>query len=178
MRWMLVMAVTLWASASLAQQPRDLKAQAQAMEQLAPMLGTWMGEGWRVLPDGQRITFTQTMKLESKAGGLAYTIEGMSWRHATPNARPSPGSFGIISFDDRTKAYQFRSFTFGELIDAPAELVRAGVFRWTVPGAAALRFTVDMNTPNSWSETGERSTDGGKTWVQTYGLTAYRTGSR
>jgi hypothetical protein len=114
----------------------------------------------------------------SSAAWLA-TIEGVSLRQPDETARPSRGSFAVISYDDRSRRYLFRSFGFGELIEAQGELMRPGVFRWVVAeGTAQLRFTVDATTPNTWVETGDRSTDRGATWTKIYQLTASRIDAR
>jgi hypothetical protein len=144
-----------------------------AMAAISGLKGVWLGDGWRILPDGKRVTFTQLMTIEPKAGGAVYTIEGKSLRTNEPGARPGSGSFGVITFEP-ARGYRFRSFSRGDYVDVPGEVVGPGVFRWTVPGAVSLRFTVDSNRKDGWDEIGERSTDGGKTWAPTYGVNATR----
>ena len=161
-----------------AQVPRDIPAQARAMSDIGFLKGRWLGRGWRTPPGGTRYDYTQTMLVEPKAGGIALAIEGLSLRHAEGADKPGGGSFAVVTFDDRTRKYEFRSFGFGEMIPATAELVGPGVFRWTTAGPVQFRFTVDGTKPGIWSETGERSTDGGKTWAATHALTAWRVDSR
>jgi hypothetical protein len=161
-----------------AQTPRDLTAQATAMKDLAFLKGRWLGRGYRLMVDGKRADYTQTMLVEAKAGGILLSIEGLSLRHAEDAGKPGTGSFAVVGYDDRARRYEFRSFGFGEMIPADARLVRPGVFEWTTAGPLMFRFTVDGSVPNEWRETGERSTDGGKTWTPTHALTAWRVDAR
>lgn len=159
-------------------QPRDLAAQAKAMADIGFLSGEWFGQGERNLPTGQTMRDSYVVRVTPKAGGLVAIVEGMTLRQNVEAAKPTPGSFAVISYDDRAKRYLFRSFGFGEMIEAAGELVAPGVFRWTVPaGPVLLRFTVD-GTQGTWRETGERSADGGKTWSPTNTQVAYRTGVR
>jgi hypothetical protein len=154
---------------------RDLDTQRKAMEAIAGLKGHWIGEGWRILPDGKRITFIQTVAVTPKTGGLTFTIEGRSLERENPAATPGGGSLGVISFDEKAGGYRLRSFSRGELTDAPAELVAPAIFRWRAETpASVLRFTVDVTTDGVWKETGDRSTDGGKTWTATYAVTLKR----
>lgn len=175
----LLAATALALTPAFAQQaPRDIPAQAAAMKELAFLKGKWLGRGYRIPPGGQRYDYTQTMTVEEKSAGIVLAIEGLSLRHAQDADKPGSGSFAVVSYDDRTKRYDFRSFGFGELIPATAELVRPGVFRWTTAGPLQFRFNVDGTKVGEWRETGERSTDGGKTWIQTHALTAWRVDTR
>lgn len=181
MKLIAVAAALLFAvpAAAQAPAPRDLKAQAAAMADLSFLHGEWFGQGVRTPPGGAApVDDSYVVRATPKAGGLAMTIEAMTLRQRTEGAKPTPGSFAVVSYDDRTKHYVFRSFGFGEMIVADAELVAPQIFRWTVAaGPALLRFTVD-GTGGTWSERGERSADGGKTWSPTNSSVSYRTGVR
>jgi hypothetical protein len=158
---------------------RDVEAQRTAMAALSPLRGLWLGQGERILPSGERYRFTQTMRVEPRATGLILTIEGQSLRHGASDTKPGGGSFAVVTFDDRSKAYVLRSFGFGEMVEAKAELLAADRFRWTVAaGPAQLRFTIDLSVPGQWRELGERSLDAGKTWSPTNTLVAHRTETR
>lgn len=170
-------AALILATPVAAQAPRDIPAQAAAMKDIGFMKGRWLGRGWRATPDGKHYDYTQTMLVESKSGGILLAIEGLSLRHGEDAAKPGGGSFAVVSYDERGKRYEFRSFGFGEMIPASARVVRPGVFEWTTAGPFMLRFTVD-GTQGDWRETGERSTDGGKTWLPTHALTAWRVDTR
>jgi hypothetical protein len=177
----LLIAANALASPAVAQTPqRNLPAQIAAMAKLDALKGRWLGQGERFLPDGSRYNFAQTMNNDSHSGGLVLTLQGLSLRQGEPDAnRPGTGSFAVITFDDRAGVYQFRSFGFGEMVEANAELVDASTFRWTTAvGPAMLRFTIDLSRPGIWNETGERSIDGGKSWQTTNRLIAYRTETR
>jgi hypothetical protein len=178
----LVMAVFLAVAVPVAAQTpqRDLAAQAAAMRKLDALAGRWLGQGVRMNADGSSYAFTQTMTNEPHANGLLLTLEGRSLRQGAPEEnKPGTGSFAVISFDDKSGEYLLRSFGFGEMVPAKAELVTPSTFRWTAAaGPAMLRFTIDLSKPGVWNETGERSGDGGKTWTPTNRLIAYRVEAR
>jgi hypothetical protein len=159
---------------------RDLSAQRAGMSKLDALKGRWLGQGERQLPDGKSYAFTQTMDNAPAANGLVLTISGKSLRHGPADAnQPGSGSFAVVTFDDRTSVYEFRSFGFGEMVPARAELVTPTAFRWTAAaGPALLRFTIDLSQPDVWNEHGERSGDGGKSWQTTNRLIAYRVETR
>lgn len=159
---------------------RDLAAQAAAMRKLDGLAGRWLGQGVRLNLDGTSYNFTQTMINEPHSNGLLLTLEGKSLRQGAADAfQPGSGSFAVISFDDKTGEYLLRSFGFGEMVPARAELIAPSTFRWTAAaGPAMLRFTIDLSKPGIWNEIGERSADGGKTWQATNKLIAYRVEAR
>lgn len=161
----------------------DPAAQREAMAPLSVMHGQWLGQGERYLPDGGRYRFTQTLEIRPESDGLITTIAGQSLRHMTElddrlTLKPGSGSFAVVMFDESKKDYLFRSFGFGTLVEARAEFVRDRVFRWVVAGPTMLRFTIDLTEDGVWEELGERSVDGGETWVATNRLTAYRVEKR
>jgi len=168
------------AAPSFAQGPDiDREAQIEAMAKLEPLLGRWLGQGERYLPSGETYAFTQTLDNDVEAGGVVVTISGRSLHHVTDmderkTKRPGAGSFAVVTYDERSETYAFRSFGFGRLYEAEAEFVKKRVFRWTLAGPVMLRFTIDLTEDGVWEELGERSADGGKTWSPTNKLTAYR----
>ena len=161
----------------------DTAAQRAAMKPLEIMHGQWLGQGERYRPDGERYYFTQTLEIRPEAEGLMTTIAGQSLRHLKEledrhELRPGTGSFAVVMHDEAAGDYLFRSFGFGTLVEARAGFVRDRVFRWVVDGPVMLRFTIDLTEDGVWEELGERSVDGGETWVQTNRLTAYRVEAR
>ena len=174
MRTALLIIAVFTLTPAAAQTTRDIATQAKAMSEIAFMKGKWLGRGYRLMPGGARYDYTQTMTIEGKGGGILLAIEGLSLRHGADAAKPGGGSFAVVSYDERAKNYEFRSFGFGELIPATARVVRPNVFEWTTAGPLMLRFSVDGSEPGLWKETGERSTDAGKTWSPTHALTAWR----
>lgn len=170
----LVFAATAPAHAQTPQ--RNLPAQMAAMSKLDALKGRWLGQGERFTADGKTYAFTQTMDNAPAASGLVLTISGKSLRQGPADTnQPGGGSFAVVTFDDLTGMYEFRSFGFGEVVPAKAELLTPTTFRWTAAaGPALLRFTIDLSKPGVWNELGERSGDGGKTWQTTNRLIAYR----
>ncbi|MEL7030356.1 MAG: hypothetical protein AAGL49_14375 [Pseudomonadota bacterium] len=161
----------------------DREAQLAEMRKLEGMLGRWLGQGERYLPSGETYAFTQTLEITPQSGGLIVTIAGQSLPHMEnleerKTKTPGAGSFAVVTYDETQAAYQFRSFGFGRMIAAEAELVDDRIFRWTTAGPVMLRFTIDLREDGVWEEIGERSRDGGETWEPTNKLTAYRVARR
>ncbi len=154
-------------------QMRDREAQRAAMDALAFMAGEWMGPGWRIMPDGERVENVHLVQVTPKANGLVFIIEGRGVRQGDMDARPGDGSFAVIGFDEISGDYVFHSYGFGERIEARAELVEPRVFRWTVEGDITMRFTVDITTPGIWQEMGEVRSTAEEAWQQTYAVTHY-----
>ena len=177
----LIIAAAMVVPAAAQTPQRDLAAQRVAMAKLDALKGRWLGLAERSTPDGKAYTFTQTMIIEPHASGLIVTIEGKSIRNGggIDVEKPGGGSFAVVTYDDKAAAYEFRSFGFGEMVPAKAELVTPTSFRWTAAaGPAMLRFTIDLSKPDVWNELGERSGDGGKTWQPTNRLIAHRVEAR
>lgn len=165
----------LLAGPAAAQMP-DTAAQRAEMAKLDFLLGSWLGQGWRIMPDGQRRETSHWVHVASKANGLVYTIEGRGVRQGDMAEKPSDGSIAVIGYDPAEEQYFFHSYTFGGLSLAEGELVSDKVFRWTTTGPVTIRFTVDVSAPGVWREIGEVATaDGG--WRQTYAMTHYRVDS-
>ena len=176
-----LLTTVIMSQSARAQTPlRDMAAQRAAMEKLTLMHGTWLGQGERYLPSGERYAFTQTLRIQPEASGLITTIAGQSLHHGDPaEKQPGSGSFAVVMYDETSGTYRFHSFGFGQRVEAMAEFVSDNVFRWTVAaGPAMLRFTIDRTEDGVWNELGERSADGGATWSPTNRLIAYRTAAR
>ena len=147
----------------------DTAVRKAEIAKLSGLVGKWTGPGWRILPNGTRVEYDQTVLVTSKMGGQAMTIEGASIRRP-PTGPLGAGSLAVITWEPRENRYAFRSFTGGRLTDSDGTLTGPDTFVWIVKGPPlGLRFTVKFSG-NSWSEIGEVSRDGEKTLVVTYQL--------
>ena len=160
-------------STTIAEMAADTAVRKAQLAKISGLVGSWAGPGWRVLPSGERIEYDQRVLVTSKMGGHAFTIEGASVRRPQTGP-PGSGSLAVITWEPSENRYAFRSFTGGRLIDADGVLTNPDTFVWIVKGPPlALRFTVKFNG-DVWSEVGEVSRDGEKTWVVTYQLEMHK----
>lgn len=167
----LVVVLALAAGTALAQpsttpaaRPPDVAAQREAIARVAWLVGDWEGAGWVDLPEGRQ-AFRQTEKVEARLGGALLVIEGHGYAGA-PEALAF-NALGLLSHDDRTGRYAFRSFTRGYYAEAAAEVRPDGALVWTMaPPGMTIRYTLSQPGPGQWREIGERSTDGGASWRQ------------
>jgi hypothetical protein len=147
----------------------DTASRKVELAKISGLIGTWTGPGWRLLPTGERIEYDQTVVVTSKIAGQAMMIEGNSVRRP-PNGPAGAGSLAIVTWEPEQNRYAFRSFTGGRLTQADGALLRPDTFQWTVKGPPlGMRFTVKFSE-NQWSELGEVSRDGQKTWTVSYQL--------
>jgi len=142
----------------------DLAAQRAAIAKLDWMVGAWEGAGW-VDMGGGRQTFRQTEAIERRLGDSLLLIEGRGYA-GTPETMAF-NAVALVSFNDRTGKYNFRSHTRGYVTDATAEFMPDGSFRWTMtPPGMTIRYTITQPRPGAWNEVGERSSDAGATWTK------------
>jgi hypothetical protein len=147
----------------------DTAVRKAELAKISGLVGTWTGPGWRLLPTGERVEYDQTVVVTSKMGGQALMIEGNSVRRP-PSGPPGSGSLAIVTWEPNEARYAFRSFSGGRLTDADGQLIGTDTFQWIVRGPPlGLRFTVKF-VGDRWSEMGEVSRDGNKTWTTSYQL--------
>jgi len=163
------------ATPALAQYPANpaerLAKQQEAMKALSWMDGVWRGPAHTTLPDGRKVTVTQTERSGPLLGGSVHVVEGRGY-----NADGSTGfnALGIISYDPDTKAYSMRSYAMGRAGDFPMTLTPTGAV-WTIPaGPATLRYTITAKD-GTWHEVGERVVEG-QPPVQFFEMTLKRVG--
>lgn len=158
-----------------AQQPGDptarIAAQKAALAKLSSMDGVWRGQGWTILPSGEKHTVTQTERVGPFLDGAVKVVEGRGY---DAGGRVAFNAFGIISFDPDTEAYSMRSYTQGRSGDFPVTVTADG-FTWEIAaGPATIRYTATVND-GKWHEVGDRIVAGGKP-VRFFEMTLDRVG--
>lgn len=129
-----------------------LAAQREAMTALASLDGTWRGEAWTLLPNGERHTLTQTERVGPFLDGAVKVIEGKGFE---ADGSVSFNAFGIISYDPARKAYSLRSYAQGHAGDFVVTPTATG-FTWEIPaGPAIIRYTATIEN-GVWHEVGDR----------------------
>lgn len=144
----------------------DIAAQKAAMARAGWLVGAWEGRGW-VDTESGRLTFRQTEAVETRLDGALLVIEGRGYAGAPETLMFN--AFGVLSHDDRTGRAAFRSYTRGYAMTADAEIRPDGAIVWRMtPPGQIIRYTITQPRPDVWLEVGERSTDGGATFTQTF----------
>jgi Protein of unknown function (DUF1579) len=147
--------------------------QQEEMKKMSSLVGNWKGEGWMVTPDGKRITFKQTERIQSKLGGLAILIEGEGKN--IEDDRTFFQSLAIINYDEKNKRYRFISQTnLGTYAESEAKLIEGGI-EWglRIPEVGRIRYTIKLNDKGDWFEIGEYSSDE-KSWQKFLEMTLKR----
>lgn len=159
---------------AMAQEARtSLEAQLAAMAKLHPFAGTWLGEGWFTL-NGERVELVQGVTVSVEMAGQVMTTRDIILRRVEPAVPPASSTFGIWSYDDRAEAFLFRSYYGAGYRDYDMDVPEAGLLTaiGETPGGLG-RLTMDIRD-GVWREKAERSTDGGESWTQIYGITMRR----
>lgn len=153
--------------------PPDIAAQRTAMERLAPLVGRWEGEA--TLQHPQQMTVFQTEQVEFALDGAAILVRGSGHATAERTGAPVFQALGVLSYDDRRGAYEFRTYAMGHATTAAGEVLGDGQFRWSIEpgGPVRIRYTITV-TGDTWREIGEMSYDNGATWRQTIDMTLRR----
>lgn len=145
--------------------PDTSPAQRAAMEKLAYMAGDWQGTGWMQMGPGPRSEFRGGEKVQSKLFGLALLVEGAFFApDSGGKERPAHTTLGVISYAPAEEKYKFRYWlATGFSGERDLTLTDDGWY-WELPAGpgATIRYTM-THEDGTWSEIGERTTDG-KTW--------------
>jgi hypothetical protein len=147
-------------------------AQINAMSKLDWLIGNWKGAGWVEFVPGERRTFSQTERVEWKAGRTVVAVEGHGTTGYAGTNMPIHDAFAVISFDPRSRQYRWRSHTEkGHAADLEPTLGDR-TFQWAmdVPEMGTMRYTIVLNDKGEWFETGEMSRDR-KTWRKFFEMT-------
>ncbi len=148
----------------------DAADQRVRMEKLSLFLGEWEGTSWiQRGPEGAAARSRSTELVESRLDGLVYIVEGKHYSldegredelnlHALAVLSAKPDGEG---YDWRTHTHSGHGGTFDAEVDGE------GRFIWRIehPQAGLMRYTITL-TETTWTEVGERTTDGGTTWHQ------------
>lgn len=151
--------------------------QKAEMNKLSFLVGNWKGEGWIVTPDGQRRTFRQTERIQSKLGGTAILIEGEGKSRVGDKGEEVTmfQSLAIINYDDRGKRYRFLSQTNqGYYNESEARIIEGGMeWGFHLPQGGRIRYTIKLTEKGEWFEIGEFSQDE-KAWRKFHEMTLQR----
>lgn len=140
--------------------PSKTKEVAAKMTLLPIQAGEWTGVGVQQFGPN-RYEVDQYEKITPMLDGTVLLIEGIGKDKGTIRHH----AVATLSYDPATQKYLFRSFKDGYVVDAETELKADGSFVWSMQNArGTTRYIVRM-VNGVWLETGEFTTDGGKTWT-------------
>lgn len=154
-------------AAAQAPPPSASPTARERMKALEFLIGEWEGEAWMQMGPGQPETVEQQERVEWAAGGEVLVIRGLGRQ----GGRVVHDAVGTIAWDSRSGRYTMWTYRAGSGASTPDLTVEPGVVVWSLatPGAE-IRFTMRLDAEGRWTEKGERSTDGGKTWVPFLGM--------
>lgn len=139
----------------------------EKMKALALWTGTWKGEGWMMLSNGEKHFFTQKEIVQSKFDGGVLIIEG--YGKDKKSGKPIHDALGFFTFDIIKQQYRFTAMTgTGYNTDVVPEVIADG-FIWTLnnPRMGIMKYTIKLSK-TEWIETGDLSKDDGKTWSSNF----------
>ena len=157
-----------------AQAPPPATEAPEAMKRLAPMVGTWSGEGWIRRGPGEPQRFKGQETVEAKVGGHVLAIEG---RHLDgQDGRVVHNAFAVLSYDATAGTYRFRSHLANGMAGDYSGEWKDGAFIWSmeIPQRGRMRYTIRIEG-DAWTEVGEMERGGA--WVPFFGMKMRRTGA-
>lgn len=129
-----------------------IAAQKDAMKKLSTFDGVWRGEAWSLLPDGSKVTLTQTERVGPFLDGSVRVFEGRGYGK---DGKVVFNAFATISFNPNAKTYGMHSYAQGnegQFVVTPTEKG----YIWEIPaGPMIIRYTA-TNQDGVWKEVGER----------------------
>jgi hypothetical protein len=125
---------------------------AAAMNKLSFLHGAWRGTASGTARDGSTFQVVQTERVGPMLDGDVIVIEGRGY---PPDGSVGFNALAIVSWDQRTGEYQFRSYAQGHAGTFAMKLTGTG-FVWEVPAGpdAVMRYTATVEG-SSWSEVGD-----------------------
>jgi len=140
------------------QQGPNVTAQREAMKKLSFLVGKWSGDASVVRGPGPPTKVRQTEEVQYKLDGLILLIEGTG--RDPQSGAVKFNAMAVVSFDEETSTYRFRSYNDGRYLDTELKVPDKG-FEWGYKaGPADVRFIMKLNDKGEWVEMGEVSING------------------
>ncbi|MCX6225076.1 MAG: hypothetical protein NTV01_10080 [Bacteroidia bacterium] len=157
----------LLATGLLAQQanPEVVARKIDAMQKMNRLEGRWHGKGWIRKGQGEPKWFDQREDVVYKLNGLLLLIEGTGTNPGTDQVVFN--AFAMMSYDPAKEQYNFLSHTLDGNSANTTGHWEGEKFIWgfNIPQGGSIRFTMNLETPGQWQESGEYSPDQ-KTWYK------------
>ena len=151
----------------------DPKVSIDKLKAVDRMIGDWKGKGWIVLQSG-RETFNSTETATRELDGTAVLVRGVH-RSTADATRVVHNALGVIAWDQPGQRYSFRAYLATGANSEFTMTPTATGYEWGMDvGPAKIRYKATL-TADSWVEDGERSMDGGKSWIPFFHMELTRT---
>jgi hypothetical protein len=149
----------------------------QSIQDLHFLIGKWKGEGWRLMPDGEKTYLVQTEVVESKQNGDVLIIEGVGIDKESLRTKPRVvhNAFAIVYFNMEIRKVQIMAFNRGRRIVTEPDIINDRSFQWgfILPEVGQFRYLIELTDFGEWHEIGEFSPDG-QQWIQNLEITLTR----
>jgi hypothetical protein len=146
----------------------------QSVKDLHFLIGRWKGEGWRLVPGGQKNYIMQTEVVDSKQNGDVLIIEGVGIDRESLRIKPKVvhNAFAIVYFNSEIQKVQIMAFNRGRRIVTEPDILDDGSFQWgfIIPDVGQVRYHIQLTDQGEWHEIGEFSRDG-QQWMQNFEMT-------
>jgi hypothetical protein len=151
----------------LAQAPDTRK---EKMKALSAWIGRWQGEGSLQMGPGEPKKSSVDEHIEYRLDEMLLVVEGVgkATDPATGKEAVVHHAFGVISFDQPTNAYKFKTYLKdGRGADAWFIVTGENIYQWGFDTPSGkIRYNIILNVANkTWNEIGEFSADG-TTWMK------------
>ncbi|MBT8295200.1 MAG: hypothetical protein KJO51_02175 [Gramella sp.] len=140
----------------------DTQAQNN-IQKLEFLVGKWEGEGWRILQDGTKHTFSQSENVQFKLDSTALLIEGKGMA----NNKVIHNAMAIITSNKEPGKYEFQSFLQNGMKGSFKAEIKHETFYW-YPNEN-VRYIIYINDKGEWYEKGEYNRQ--DNWVQFFEMT-------
>lgn len=150
---MVALPMVVFGQSGSPQDPATLIAQQRdAMTPLAFLNGVWRGPGWIILPEGNKVAFTQTERIGPFLDGSVKVIDGRGY---SSDGKLIFNAFAVLSYDSGQRSYSMRSYAQGQSGDFDFKPSADG-YTWEIPaGPMTIRYTAHVKD-GVLHETGER----------------------
>ena len=164
-------------AASSAMDEEATRAARAEMAKLVPLMqGRWKGTGSFRVSGATSVATESEEIIAVQLDGSALLVEGI---HRDARSRlVVHHAMGLLAWDVGRKEYRMSTaLSQGRTGYFPGRL-EGRKFVWWIdpptPQAPRTRYTIDLDPPGRWHEIGERSVDGGKTWLRFFEMTLQR----
>jgi hypothetical protein len=147
---------------SVSAQQSNVELMRGEVKKLESMVGRWEGTGW-IMHEGKREVFTGAENVQRKLDGLAILVEG---KFTNSEGKVIHETLAVLDYNAKDSKYRFRTYlATGTSGEHELKLLAVG-YEWgfQMP-AGTIRYTI-KTADNVWSEIGEFTRDGGKTWMK------------
>jgi hypothetical protein len=138
----------------------------EAMKKLSAWVGEWKGEGTMRRGPGEPQKSNVHERIEMKLDGAVLVVEGKgTYVDPTTNKEVTVHhALGLVSFDEQTNEYKFRSYlNNGKMTDAWFKVTAENHYQWgfDTPQGGKIRYSIKLDpAKKTWYESGEYSSDG------------------